>query len=87
MNLDMSEGWGDLPNADRLNVEMEDDAYYHEATRKFLDAYSKMFNDMALNELDTNTLAGYAQHSRPTLNNAFKTLMENVYDYLEGSKP
>ena len=86
-NLDMSEGWGDLANADKLNEDVENDTYYNEAARKFLEAYSKQFSDATLSELDVNTLAGYAQHSRPTLNNTFKILMETIYDYLEGPKP
>ena len=89
-NLDMSDGWGALPEKDRLDEEIEeigDDAYYHKATQAFLNVYCEIFSDPTLEELDVNTLAGCVQHSRPTLNNAFKILMDTIYNYLERRQP
>ena len=84
VNLDMSEeGWGDLSYSDRLDEEMENDAFYHMATYEFLKAYYQAFSDPTLYELHWNTLAGYVQWHKPTLNNAFKILLESIYGCLE----
>ena len=81
-NLDMSDGWGELPNMDRLNEEMEDDNYYNKAAQDFINYYQSQFYDVKTEDLNLHSLSGYAQNARYTLNNTFKILMETIHDYL-----